>query len=347
VPAWGRSTPTAARLLLTVVALLAAWELRDVLLLVFAAMLLAVVLRGAADRVAAMLRLPATLALIVVGAGVVALLAGAFWWQGPRIAEEAEVLRQELPDAAASLRSRVEALSGVRRISENIPSSSELVGDGRSIVRRAAAAASSTLETMAAAGLWLFLGFLFALSPQLYRDGFLRLLPDRNRKRASEVLSRLRDTLWWWSLGRLVSMTFVGIATGAGLWLLGVPLAFLLGLIAALLSFVPNLGPVIAAVPAIVLAFAQSPQAALWVAALYVGVQAVESLLLDPVIDRRTVYLPPALTVVGQLVLGTIVGLLGVALAAPLTAATMTVVSMLWVEGALERGKDRESEQAA
>jgi predicted PurR-regulated permease PerM len=330
----GSSTAPLKTLLLAV-GLLAAWALRDVLLLVFASVLLAVVLRGTADRLAEPSRLPPTLALFVVCAGALALLAGAFWWQGPRVAEEAGILRQELPDAVATLRARVEEIGGVRRLSENLPSAQELIGDGEALVQGAARAASSTLGMLAVAGLWLFVGFLFALSPRLYRDGFVRLLPHGNRERACVVLSRLQDTLWWWSLGRMVSMTFVGVATGAGLWLLDVPLAFLLGLIAALLSFIPNLGPILAAVPAVLLALAQSPQVALWVVALYVGIQAVESLLLDPVIDRRTVYLPPALTVVAQLVLGTLVGLLGVALAAPLTAATMTVVSVLWMQGAL------------
>jgi len=309
-------------------------------LLVFASVLLAVVLRGAADRVATALHIPVTPALIVVCAGGLGLLAGAFWWQGPRVAEEAEILRQDLPEAVAKLRVRFEEVRGTRQISDSVPSPAELVGDD-SFVQRAAKAATSTLSVLTAGALWLFVGFLLALSPALYRDGALRLFPESKRERAGAVLSGLEDTLWWWSLGRLLSMTFVGVATGVGLWLLGVPLAFLLGLIAALLSFIPNLGPIIAAVPAILLALAQSPQTALWVVLLYVGVQAVESLVLDPVIDRHTVYLPPALTVVAQLVFGTLVGLLGVALAAPLTAAAMTTVSILWVQGVLAQREGR------
>jgi predicted PurR-regulated permease PerM len=176
---------------------------------------------------------------------------------------------------------------------------------------------------------------LFAATPGAYVRGLLAIVPSRHEARAGQLLGTLRDTLWWWSLGRLMSMAFVGVTTTFGLTLLGIPLAFLLGLIAALLTFVPNIGPLVSAVPAVLLALAGDPIDALWVVSLYAGVQLVEGLVLDPVIDRMTVRLPPALTVTMQLVLGTLVGLAGVALAAPLTAVGMVLVSTLWVQGVL------------
>ena len=115
------------------------------------------------------------------------------------------------------------------------------------------------------------------------------------------------------------------------------PLAFVLGLIAALLSFIPNIGPILSAVPAVLLALVQGPRVALWVVALYVGVQIVESYVLDPVIDRKTVYLPPALTILAQLVFALFAGILGLALATPLTAALMVLVTMLYVQDILGR----------
>jgi predicted PurR-regulated permease PerM len=151
------------------------------------------------------------------------------------------------------------------------------------------------------------------------------------------VLHRLADTLWWWLLGRVASMTFIGVVTGIGLWLLDVPLAFVLGLLASLLSFIPNIGPILSAIPAILLAWVAGPEKALWVTGLYVGVQVVESFVLDPFIDRKTVYLPPAFTVFAQLVLALLGGLLGVALATPLAAAMVVLVAMLYVQDVLGR----------
>src|SRR5690606_44568 len=119
---------------------------------------------------------------------------------------------------------------------------------------------------------------------------------------------------------QLISMTVVGVLTGAGLWLLGLPLAFILGALAALLAFIPNIGPVLAAVPAVLLALADGPTTVLWVIGIYVGVQAVESYLITPVVQQESVSLPPALTISFQLLMGVLYGILGLALATPLAA---------------------------
>jgi predicted PurR-regulated permease PerM len=330
---WRRSD--AVILLAGGVLLVAAWALREVLLLLFAAVLLGVVLRRTALAVHRATALPERVSLATVVLLVASGLFTAFAWQGPRIAEEVTVLREQLPQALEQLRSRLASYEAARQLVESLPSPREILGDGEQVMERAGTAASTTFGALAAVGLWLFVAVLLAAAPRSYVRGVVALVPSHRVPQACRLLSRLGDTLWWWALGRLMSMTFLGVVTGIGLWLLDVPLAFLLAVIAALLSFIPNIGPVISAVPAVLIALAADPTKALWVVALYVGVQAVESLLLDPLIDRRTVYLPPALTVAAQLALGTLVGLLGVALAAPLTAAAMVVVSALWVHGRL------------
>lgn len=138
--------------------------------------------------------------------------------------------------------------------------------------------------------------------------------------------------LRWWLVGKLLSMSIVGLLTTAGLWLLGVPLALAFGLIAAALTFVPNIGPVLSVVPPALLALTDEPRVAAYVVALYVGIQTVESYAITPIIQRRTVSLPPALTITAQVALGFLVGALGVAVATPLTAAVMTIVRVLYVE---------------
>jgi len=317
------------------VAIVAAWFLRDVLLLVFASILLAVLLRGAAVRLRRYTRLPTGASLALVLALIIGGFAVLATWQGPRVTEEVEILRRELPVAFGQLKARVTGSKAAQKLMDELPSRDEMVGDGTEIVAHAQAAAASTLGVLAAIGLWLFIAVLLAASPRTYIGGVLAVVPQRHERRVRRLMAELSSTLWWWSLGRLVSMTFVGVVTGVGLALLGIPLAFLLGLIAALLTFVPNIGPLLAMVPAVLLALGDDPISALWVAALYAGVQAIEGLLLDPIIDRKTVHLPPALTVTMQIVMGLLAGMAGVALAAPLTAAGMVVVSVLWVRGVL------------
>ncbi|MEJ7698536.1 MAG: AI-2E family transporter [Pyrinomonadaceae bacterium] len=126
-----------------------------------------------------------------------------------------------------------------------------------------------------------------------------------HRKRVREILYEIGETLSWWLIGKGASMLFIGVLTWIGLYIIGVPLALTLGLIAGLFSFVPNFGPILSAVPAILLAFIDSPTSALYVLILFVVVQLIESNLLTPMIERRTVELPPVLTIASQLALTT------------------------------------------
>jgi predicted PurR-regulated permease PerM len=140
-----------------------------------------------------------------------------------------------------------------------------------------------------------------------------------------------------WLLGQGFAMVFTGTLITLGLTLLGVPLAGVLGAIAAVLNFVPYLGPLIAAVPAMLLAMTQQPTLALWVALLFLAVQSVEGNVLTPMVQARTADLPPVLLLLTQVLMGALFGLLGVALAAPLAAVGQVLVRRAYVEGWLRR----------
>jgi predicted PurR-regulated permease PerM len=131
-------------------------------------------------------------------------------------------------------------------------------------------------------------------------------------------------------------MAVVGVATTAGLWLLGVPFALALGVVAFVLDFVPYIGPILSAVPAILVAMTLGPMEALYVGLLYFGVQSLESYLLTPLVQQRAVQLPPALTILSQVLLGLLLGGFGLALATPLTAVGVVLVRELYVEDVLE-----------
>ena len=324
-------------ILVAVVAIVVAWYARDVLILAFAGVLVGVFFRRLARRIHDLvgIRMGVSLAITVLllfgGFGLL------FWLRGPAIATEFAELRVEVPRAADTLRSRLQEREWARSIVDAIPSFGDLMPDARTAISRATGVVSRGFEVLTSFAVILFLGIAFAATPQPYVSGILALVPVEKVSRARAVLQRVEQTLWWWMLGRIVSMSVVGVATGIGLWLLGIPLALTLAVIAALLTFIPNIGPIISALPAVLLALAQGYNMALYVVLLYSGVQALETYVLGPVVDRHTVALPPALTVVAQLLLVLVGGIIGAAIAAPLAAMLVVVVTMLYVHDVLGR----------
>jgi predicted PurR-regulated permease PerM len=137
-------------------------------------------------------------------------------------------------------------------------------------------------------------------------------------------------------LGTFVSMGVVGLVTGIGLWLIGVPSALALGLLAGLLEFVPIIGPIAASVPAILLAFSHSTEMALWTAGLFILVQQLEGNLIQPIVQRYAVDLPPALLLFSVVAGGLLFGIVGIIFAAPLTVVTFVLVKRLYVREVLD-----------
>ena len=184
-----------------------------------------------------------------------------------------------------------------------------------------------------------------AASPQLYLEGALRLLPVAWRPHGREVARELGSTLRLWFLGQFIDMVIVGLLLGLGLFLIGSPLALSLALLAGLLNFVPYIGALAGAVPAILVALAQSPTLAAWVALLFLSIQLIEGNVISPWIQKRTISLPPALTILSQTVLGTLFGLIGLIVATPLMAILLVAVRIIYVEAFLERESKQVSDQ--
>jgi len=181
----------------------------------------------------------------------------------------------------------------------------------------------------------LMLAGYFAGTPGYYSQGIQRLFPIHKRERVREILETIYNSLFFWLMGKTASMIFIGVLTFVLLWLLGVPLALVLGLIAGLLSFIPNFGPIIAAIPAVLIAFVKDPLLALWVIGVYVFVQFVESWVVTPFIEKRTVELEPGLTMMFQLVMALLVGTVGLVVATPILAVIVVLVQMVYVEDIL------------
>lgn len=191
---------------------------------------------------------------------------------------------------------------------------------------------SQTVAVFAGIMLIIFLAIYIASDPDTYHRGLMHLFPHYMRDRAGEVLSAMANVLRRWLVTQLIAMATIGVVTTIGLLILNVQAAFALGLIAGLLEFIPTIGPILSAVPAIAMAFVDSPQKALMVVALYVGIQFLENHLLIPMLMRGGVHIPPVLTILAQALMTLLFGFLGLMVAVPFIAATMVAVKMLYVE---------------
>ncbi len=190
----------------------------------------------------------------------------------------------------------------------------------------------------------LFLGLYVAIDPKVYRNGTLLLLPLDKRERVGAVLDESAATLRWWVVGQLVSMAIIAALTYVALLLVGMPGAFILALITGLLAFIPYIGSFVAGAVIVLSGLAQGTTMALWGLGVYLLVQLVESYVLAPIVQRWSVSLSPALVIAGLTVLGTLFGIWGFILAAPLLAVLRLIILRLWVEDALG---DQEGAQSA
>ena len=342
-----RALVVAGVLAAVVSVLLLVWFAHRALLLAFAGVLVAVLFSTPATLLHQHARLPYGLALVVVLTCIGGVIALAVTWRGPAVITEIDALRDSLPVTLDALRDRVARYPWGPGLLEGVPTMADVLGDERALAGRARDFAARAVGLLSTGLIILFTGLFLAFEPSLYVRGVVKVVAPARRARARAVLAELGHALRWWLLAKVASMIVIGVGTGVGLYILGVPLVFSLALIAALFTFVPNIGPILSAVPAVLLALVQGPRLALWVVLLYLGVQMVESYLITPYLERRTVSLPPALTLTTQVLLGAAAGILGVALAAPLTAVGLVLVRMLYLEDVLGDRTPAGAEQGA
>ena len=323
--------------LLVVVILVVTIYVFDVILLLFGAILLAIFLHGLANISRRYLRLSEGLSVLLVSFLLLIVLALSVWLLAPSVAEQIRNLRDELPKSLQNVVAYLNNFSWGKLLIEQMPASSEIIEkvNNSDTLTRVGTVFSSTLGILTNVALMILLAIYLASEPKVYIKGFTKLFPKNKRKRVREILYEIGETLSWWLIGKGISMLFIGLLTWLGLSILGVPLALTLGLIAGLLSFIPNFGPIFSALPAILLAFIDSPTSALYTLGLFVLVQLIESNLVTPMIERRTVELPPVLTIVSQLALTILFGAVGLILATPILAVVMVLIQMLYIEDVL------------
>ena len=343
------------------VALQLLWFGRSVFLLGFFGILLGITLAAGVDWLQRH-RVPR-----VIGAvGIVVLILGGLTGLGllaaPQISKQMEELREQLPQAidgverwvqqrAGGVADLIQAGSAVTKQAadttrqqpdaagkeqEGDPGSAvdlrqglaqQLAGTGRHFF----SAFSSTVAVLGGLIVLLFVAIFVAVDPDLYHRGLMHLFPHRVRRRAGEVLSATATTLRRWLFMQMIAMLAIGVVTTVALLLLDVKAAIALGILAGLLEFIPYVGPILSAVPAVAMALVDGPEKAVYVILAYIAIQQLEGMVIQPLLMKEGLELPPVITILGQALFSLVFGFMGLLLAVPLLATAMVPIKLLYV----------------
>lgn len=317
-----------------IVLLAFAWR---VFLLAFGAALFGIFLRAAADAVGRMTHLGRDGALGLMIALLLLAGGGIGWLLATPVSQQVSQLSQELPQAAQKLKSQVQQYSWGRLLVRKMENPGGLSSQMGSIIRNAGEVFSISVEGVVDVLVILFCGFYLAARPEVYMNGFLRLVPRGKRPRARQVVQQIHFELTHWLFGQIISMTIIGLLTWLGLFLLGIQASEVLGLLAGILDFVSVVGPFVAGVLSCGIALLKSPMHAFYVLCLFMALHLLEGHVLIPLVQRRATRLPPVLTILAMVLFYMLFGLLGLLLAVPLLAFVIITVRALYVEDVVER----------
>lgn len=311
-----------------------AWEL---LFLAFAGFLLAIILRTLADWVATRTGFGDSLSYAITVIGIVVVIGLVAWLLVPSIIDQAVQIIKIIPGSIQNAKDGIDKFSwGPRVVGVVTQGITKL-----DIASKLAVMTTGFLDAFAAAVVVIIVGFFAGLNPREYAGALLHVVPEEKRARAMHVAEEVVYVLRWWMLGQMVPMVVLGVVTMIGLWLLGVPLAFTLGLFTGVMIFIPYLGTLISEIPAVLVALKQGPKTMLYVIILYLVVHSLEGYVLTPLVQKRAVKLFPVLTILAQMFMWTITGVLGVAIATPLAAAGLVLVKMLYLNEEISHASGR------
>jgi predicted PurR-regulated permease PerM len=303
------------------------WKIAPVFILAFAGIVFAEAIRAGGEVIAERTRLSETAGVMIVGALALIALILAGWLFGRQIMEQTTELYGAIDAAWVKLQELIQKTPFAASMLERAEGTADPQAMGK-VLKGTFTVAGAIVDI----ALVIFLALYFAVDPRTYQKGLLHLFPLEARERVQSALRASSKALRKWMLGQLVAMSAVGVLTAVGLWLVGVPLAIPLGIIAGLLDFVPVVGPMMAAIPGILIAFSASPQTAFYALLVYLFVQFVEGNVVTPLAQRWAVSVPPALTLLGIVAFGAVFGVMGVLFAMPMLVVTMVLVQKLYVD---------------
>lgn len=313
-------------------------------LLVFAGIFFSTLLNFSSNWIVSKSKMPYWLALLLVLLFMTGILVLIIVLVGPSMVEQVKEMSNTLPKSLHNLREEIRQTSVGRNLFEELPADlGALLEDREEVMSRIVGSFSTTVGAIANFFIIIVTGIFLASSPKIYTHGFVRLFPVNFRPRLREVMDKAQYSLSLWMMAKLISMLVVGVFTAIGLEILGMPMPYALALIAALFSFIPNIGPYLALAPAVLIALMQGGNMYIYVLILYFGIQIVESYLITPMIEKKMVHLPPALTLFWLVLLGIVTGILGLILATPILAALIVIIEEFYVKDHLEAGSDEEN----
>jgi predicted PurR-regulated permease PerM len=310
----------------------------DFFLLVFGGILCAVVLNYTSNLIAQKFKLKYNLSFAIVLLLILVLIGGIVLMIGPSIGEQVTEMMDTIPKSIMKLKEDFAHTSLGQNIINQIPDNpGDLIKDKGKAFTTVVGSFLSAIGAIANFFIIIVIGIFIAANPIKYRKGFIRLFPVNFRERLSEVMDKIYHTLSLWMMAKLISMSVVGILTAIGLQILGIPLPYALALIAALLCFIPNIGPYLGLIPAVLIAFLEGPEKALFVIILYTCIQLVETYMITPFVEKKMVSLLPALTILWMILIGLLTGVLGLILATPILVVLIVIIEELYVKDYLEK----------
>jgi predicted PurR-regulated permease PerM len=326
-----------------------AWNFAATLFLIFSGMLLGVALNAMSNLLGRVVRLPHSLRLTVVCLLVAGMLSGILFLGGATIAQQTTVLSNTLKSQLVNVKAFLErngidtglfdfgSLSAPSSDSQapatpsaapthSLPSAGELASSGGAIFSQSLKLILGTASAVGNFFIVLFLGIAFATQPGVYRAGLLFMAPARHRERATVIVDRIGETLERWLIAQIITMAAVFLVTWIGLAIIGIQSSFILGIQAGLLAFIPTVGAILGGLIVVLASLASGWVAGLSAFVLFLGVHALESYVLTPIIQRQALDIPPATLFAFQILLGVVFGVWGLALALPLMAIAKVMI---------------------
>ena len=304
------------------VAVLAAWFLAQPLLLIFAGLVFAAMLDGGSRLLGRVLPAPRGLRLLIVSLAGLGFIVGVFVYAGFELVGQAEALRALVTNQANRVLAWGNQLGLVKGGIQLDQRSDQLMGT----LGRLTNAVGSAVGAVTSFVLIIVIGLFVAIEPRLYERGVAWMLPLRSRDGFYQTAGRMGHVMRRLMAGRLIGMAVEGIGTWVLLWIGGVPMAALLGILTGLLAFIPNIGAIISGVLIVLVGFSAGTSTGFWAIGVYLAVQIVDGYLIVPYVARKTVDLAPALVLGAQLLFGALFGLMGLALADPIVAMIKTAL---------------------
>jgi predicted PurR-regulated permease PerM len=305
------------------------WYLFGVILMTFGAIILAMLLRLGAEPFHRRLALPQSLALLLSGLLILGIIGGAAYLFGTRVTDEFQDVVRRATSASDTIQTTLKGSEFGNFVLNHMSGSSVSVTGVLSGFLRVS---SNFLEALI---ILVICGIYIAAQPQLYRDGLILLFPPRTHARVAEILDGIGEALRLWLLGQLIEMVLIGALSTFAVWIIGVPSPLALGLIAGIGEFIPYLGPLLAAIPAVLVAITKSPEAALWTLLAYLVIHQLEGQIIAPLIQRHMVAIPPAVMLIGIVTITYLFGLVAIIFAAPIAVVVYAAVNLIYMRDTL------------